>query len=464
MGFKLMSLVLVIFLAIGVEAGPDQCDAKLRDPKISAQMDGICDACAAFFPDEPDFAAGCKSSCHENENRARCVAHVQRRLKELSPVKVKGYDLNNVDDFLKFLYELAAETEKWFFAPGKENVKPQTRSNPVVTPKNHFRIHGSVDTPSGCPFCSENHKASDCSKVKSYDARMQSLKVQRKCYRCFDSNHLSSACEKDFSCRKCGKNHQTFMCPPRRDPPVIIPSNSVPVGDSESNALCFTIVSKSEPPPVFPSKVGTKFLNLFVDCGSDINFMKKSAVISDIPLVFDRNLTVSSFHGSVRVKSSRLNVIFTPNQNQRFKFVPDVPPNQVVFPVHVVDDSFFDRLKGSKFSRDVDVLLGVDAMMALQFTVTESRSDAGYQLVKTSLGYFEAGARSPYTQLHPTNIVPPPVCPTRKCDGTDGKQRRSCPAPEIASGQLMEKSKWPPECHDFACEFAYSHGMTDKLL
>ncbi|CAD5207692.1 unnamed protein product [Bursaphelenchus xylophilus] len=89
MGFKLMSLVLVIFLAIGVEAGPDQCDAKLRDPKISAQMDGICDACAAFFPDEPDFAAGCKSSCHENENRARCVAHVQRRLKELSPVKAK---------------------------------------------------------------------------------------------------------------------------------------------------------------------------------------------------------------------------------------------------------------------------------------------------------------------------------------------------------------------------------------
>uniref|UniRef100_A0A1I7RWN2 Integrase catalytic domain-containing protein n=2 Tax=Bursaphelenchus xylophilus TaxID=6326 RepID=A0A1I7RWN2_BURXY len=379
---------------------------------------------------------------------------------------VKGYDLNNVDDFLKFLYELAAETEKWFFAPGKENVKPQTRSNPVVTPKNHFRIHGSVDTPSGCPFCSENHKASDCSKVKSYDARMQSLKVQRKCFRCFDPNHLSSACERKFSCEKCGKNHQTFVCPPRSDLPVISPSNSVPVGDSESNALCFTIISsesKNEPPPVFPSQVGTKFcmisvncqcsesvppnpVNLFVDCGSDINFMKKSAVISDIPLVFDRNLIVSSFHGSIRVKSCRLNVVFSPNENQRFNFVPDVSHNPVGFTVHVVDDTLFERLKGSRFSRDVDVILGVDAMMALQFSVTEYRSDAGYQIVKTCLGYFEAGSRRPFTQLHPTNIVPPPLGSVVSKEQFSAPDVSVIPDAVPVSPALVSRQVHPPRC------------------
>ncbi|CAD5233438.1 unnamed protein product [Bursaphelenchus xylophilus] len=85
-------------------------------------------------------------------------------------------------------------------------------------------------------------------------------------------------------------------------------------------------------------------------------------------------------------------------------------------------------------------------MMALQFSVTEYRSDAGYQIVKTCLGYFEAGSRRPFTQLHPTNIVPPPLGSVVSKEQFSAPDVSVIPDAVPVSPALVSRQVHPPRC------------------
>ncbi|CAD5208275.1 unnamed protein product [Bursaphelenchus xylophilus] len=378
---------------------------------------------------------------------------------------VKGYDLHNINDFLTFLYELALEMEQWQLSSDNVSQKPQVPNHPVSRPKGDIVRPPRIERPPAsnvvlsCPFCSETHKASECPKFKSYSERIESLKSQRRCYRCFSPDHMITRCHRTFICGKCRRNHQTFMCSPPKGS-----SNSTPLGNIDSGvepsspALVFAITNNgqfdcqgetqdttSQLPVKYccfsanaeipQSKVAPHPVHVFIDCGSDLNLIKKStALLLNPRLKLNGNLNIGTLNGSIGSKTSRLTVLFTPGA-QDSSNLPPIPSKPVEIVLNVVDDKFFDKLKGPKFSKSVDTLLGVQAMTKLNMTVTDSRSPSGYTLVKSSLGYFEAGAPLSYEPVHPSHTLQAHVLFLQN-------QSRPDPFESIQDFDLVRYSNW----------------------
>ena len=66
-----------------------------------------------------------------------------------------------------------------------------------------------------CPLCNAGHQLSSCNKFKEQDPtkRSEIVKELNCCYRCFDSRHLSSACEKTDACgvEGCKRLHHPLL-------------------------------------------------------------------------------------------------------------------------------------------------------------------------------------------------------------------------------------------------------------
>ena len=63
-----------------------------------------------------------------------------------------------------------------------------------------------------CPFCAGNHKAVDCNKYKSIQARKDSVIAQRSCFNCLTPGHSSKQCRSKKTCRICHLHHHTSLC------------------------------------------------------------------------------------------------------------------------------------------------------------------------------------------------------------------------------------------------------------
>ena len=63
-----------------------------------------------------------------------------------------------------------------------------------------------------CPFCSGDHKAVDCNKYKSIQARKDCVISQRLCFNCLIAGHSSKNCRSKRMCRICHLHHHTSLC------------------------------------------------------------------------------------------------------------------------------------------------------------------------------------------------------------------------------------------------------------
>ena len=63
-----------------------------------------------------------------------------------------------------------------------------------------------------CPFCVGNHKAVDCNKYKSIQARNGRIIAQRLCFNCLTPGHSSRQCRSKKTCHICHLHHHTSLC------------------------------------------------------------------------------------------------------------------------------------------------------------------------------------------------------------------------------------------------------------
>ena len=63
-----------------------------------------------------------------------------------------------------------------------------------------------------CPYCTGNHKAVDCNKYKSIQARKDRVIAQRLCFNCLTPGHSSKQCRSKKTCHICHLHHHTSLC------------------------------------------------------------------------------------------------------------------------------------------------------------------------------------------------------------------------------------------------------------
>ena len=63
-----------------------------------------------------------------------------------------------------------------------------------------------------CPFCSGDHKAVDCTKYKTIQARKYRAISQRMCFNCLTPGHPSKNCRSKKTCHICHLHHHTSFC------------------------------------------------------------------------------------------------------------------------------------------------------------------------------------------------------------------------------------------------------------
>ena len=63
-----------------------------------------------------------------------------------------------------------------------------------------------------CPFCAGNHKAVDCNKYKSIQARKDRVIAQRLCFNCLTPGHSSKQCHSKKTCHICHLHRHTSLC------------------------------------------------------------------------------------------------------------------------------------------------------------------------------------------------------------------------------------------------------------
>ena len=62
-----------------------------------------------------------------------------------------------------------------------------------------------------CPFCAGNHRAVDCNKYKSIQARKDRVIAQRLCFNCLTPGHFSRQHRSKKVCHICHRHHHTSV-------------------------------------------------------------------------------------------------------------------------------------------------------------------------------------------------------------------------------------------------------------
>ena len=76
----------------------------------------------------------------------------------------------------------------------------------------HSHSHPSQGNNFKCPFCTSYHKAVDCNKYKSVQARKDRVIAQRLCFNCLIPSHSSKHCRSKKTCHISHVHHHTSLC------------------------------------------------------------------------------------------------------------------------------------------------------------------------------------------------------------------------------------------------------------
>ena len=64
-----------------------------------------------------------------------------------------------------------------------------------------------------CVYCNlNNHRSTECEKVKGIQERKKTLSEKKLCFNCTGSQHRASECKSKRSCQICQRKHHTSIC------------------------------------------------------------------------------------------------------------------------------------------------------------------------------------------------------------------------------------------------------------
>ena len=63
-----------------------------------------------------------------------------------------------------------------------------------------------------CQLCKLEHRAVDCTKYKTFNARRDRVRTLKLCFNCPRKGHVTKGCLSNSRCRKCGSMHHSALC------------------------------------------------------------------------------------------------------------------------------------------------------------------------------------------------------------------------------------------------------------
>ena len=124
---------------------------------------------------------------------------------------LRKFDFSLVDlmDTLRFLID------RWEYEQiiSSENVQVKaTHQNTDVGTKPKRTNETSGVSNIVCQLCKLQHRAVDCTKYKSFNARRDRVRTLKLCLNCLRKGHVTKDCLSNSRCRKCGLMYHTALC------------------------------------------------------------------------------------------------------------------------------------------------------------------------------------------------------------------------------------------------------------
>ena len=71
---------------------------------------------------------------------------------------------------------------------------------------------GGENSKNDCTFCDGPHPSDSCKIVPAVDQRLEFLRNQKRCFRCFKKGHMSKSCYSKKRCSRCNGKHHSALC------------------------------------------------------------------------------------------------------------------------------------------------------------------------------------------------------------------------------------------------------------
>ena len=199
-------------------------------------------------------------------------------------IEVNGYvrmTLDKLPAIRADLVRLDDNWQKWGFPQLIDALRKWCERNPVLISDHQpndignrqqrrekfFQVKQQVWKPRPCVYCDSNeHKSSQCQKVKSVTERKRLLSVKKLCFNCTGEKHRATECRSKVTCQKCSGKHHTSICD--KDPQqilvatgegsVIYPVVIVEVNGIKCRALLDTGAGSTYISATLAERIGTK--------------------------------------------------------------------------------------------------------------------------------------------------------------------------------------------------------------
>ena len=188
----------------------------------------------------PIISGTSRPKIHDFYDQLLCDVQALETLRKLNEVKgnvrmtrdkLDGIraDLTRTDpkwkewDFNQLLEALREWIDRNPLQIGEKQIRPSSRDQ-YWHEKNY--VVKEVPKLRQCIYCENpDHKATDCTVVRSVDERRKILSNKKLCFNCTGGKHRANDCRSRISCQYCQKRHHTSICDRRQSAPLLTATN-----------------------------------------------------------------------------------------------------------------------------------------------------------------------------------------------------------------------------------------------
>ena len=138
-----------------------------------------------------------------------------------------------------------------------------------LTSTNLMTSGSSMATPTCC-YCSQPHRAADCTVVTQVDARKELLRKTGRCFSCLRKGHLSRKCRTAQRCQSCRGNHHLSICHSREELEPRVKRGDTPTSSTATEAATSSLN---------PNAPGFNPTTLYVHTSRPVLLQTASAVV-----------------------------------------------------------------------------------------------------------------------------------------------------------------------------------------
>ena len=378
-------------------------------------------------------------------------------VKELGRTK---FSLSELIDKIFFLVDICESNQ----LRRNETVQVKSTQQNVeggARPKQPTSAETSRSNKFNCQFCNLDHRAFDCMKYKTFNARRDRVRTLKLCFNCLRKGHSQQECRNPARCRKCGSMHHTSLCYDKPPPPVHHTSNTTSNANNSNTSVAPPATTLTKPvvnkPVATPTTTNVTTINtassvslrpsatptakvilsrcdnqiatrIFIDSGSQRSFISPKLVQQlQLPVVAKIPMQIKTFGSEIIAETLDLVKVKVKLGLKRItmKLLVHEHASTVIHcpGIHNV----IETLKGSGVKladdsidcdviRDVDVLIGIDYF---SYFITGHRMINGVKMFVSSGGLIPYGllpkwAISDSNSL--THGLQPTICSKVACE------------------------------------------------